>query len=390
MYFRPAIRVEMSDSLKQPINESRIEGNDVTLLKNGDEIFPAMLSAISGAAETICFETFVYWSGDIAQEFASALEERAKAGVKVHVILDWHGAKKMSQNLTREMKAAGVEVEYYRPLRWFNLRRTNYRTHRKLLVVDGKIGFAGGVGVADEWNGHAQDADHWRDNHYRFEGPIVREMLTTFFKNWERCQHEVPNEKDRRYYPELSHVGNDITSAVRSAPYENDFDLFKLFMDSADSTEERLWIATAYFIPGKKLVRALREAARRGVSVKILMCGGHIDKKIVRMASRSIWGNLLESGIQLFEYQPTLLHVKMLIVDDAYVSVGSANVDARSCYLNDEFNINLYGRHFTKQHEDVFNDDLQKSREITMDDWESRSWWTKITDYSARIVRDHL
>ena len=369
---------------------NKLPDNDVTLLQNGDEIFPSMLEAIRQAEQSICFETYVYWTGDIAKEFAEALEERARAGLRVHVILDWYGSLKMDRSLFDAMKKAGVEVECFRPLRWFNIRRSNYRTHRKLLIVDGIIGFTGGVGVADEWTGHAQDRHHWRDNHYRFKGPIVREMQSIFFENWERCGHTAPTETDTRYYPGISPAGNAVTASFFSSPYHNDREILDLFQSAITTANDRLWIATAYFMPGEKVLQNLLDASKRGVEVKVLMCGKHIDEAVVRRASRAFWGEMLEAGIELYEYESTLMHVKMLIVDDEWVSVGSANLDARSCRLNEEAVINLYGKEFTDQHATVFETDLKSARRVTFETWNQRSWWTKLKDALSSLFRSQL
>lgn len=372
------------------LEETKVPGNAVTLLQNGDEIFPAMLEAIREAKHSICFETYVYWSGDIAIAFAEALEEAAKRGVTVLVILDWYGSMKMKRGLFDEMKEAGVQVEYFRPLRWFNFRRANHRTHRKLLIADGRIGFTGGVGVADEWTGNAQDKDHWRDNHYRFEGPIVKSMQTIFFANWSACGHDPPSSDDPHFFPELEPADDVTTASFFSSPLHDDHGILNLFESAITQARTRLWIASAYFMPGEGLVAKLKEARQRGVSVRVLMSGKHIDQDVVRQASRYFWGELLEAGIDLYEYEPTLMHVKMLIVDEAWVSVGSANFDARSCRLNDEAVINLYGADATAEHADIFEKDLQRARKIEMETWRQRPLWTKLTDAFASLFRRQL
>lgn len=368
----------------------RIPYNAVRLLQNGDEIFPAMLEAIRGAERSVCMETYVYWSGKIAEDFAQALAESARRGVMVHVILDWYGCIRMSDDLVNTMRAAGVQVEEFRPLRWYQFVRANYRTHRKLLVVDGKTGFTGGVGIAEEWMGHAQDPDHWRDNHYRFEGPVVREMQAIFFLNWSKCGHTPPARSDLRYYPEINAAGRAVTAACHSSPLEGNDRILTLFRNAISRAQKQIWIATAYFMPGDELLESLIKASRRGVAIKILMCGGHIDKEVVRFASRAHWGRLLKAGIELYEYQPTLFHVKMLIVDNEWVSIGSANFDARSVRLNDELNINLYGEHFVGEHIQVFERDLEKSKQLTLEAWKERPWSIKLKDASARLLRHHL
>jgi cardiolipin synthase len=368
----------------------RVAGNDVRLLENGDEIFPAMLEAIRSAEHSICFETYVYWSGHIAEEFAYALSERARNGVEVQVILDWYGCLWMSEDLLDEMQSAGVHVEIYRPLRWYHLFRTNYRTHRKLLVIDGKVGFTGGVGIADEWTGHAQDSDHWRDDHYRIAGPLVGAMQSVFFENWQECGQQDPSKEDHRYYPELFEVGNVVATVCQSSPFNGENGILELFCSAVSEAQESLSIATAYFMPGEDLMKALVEAAKRGVAINVLMGGPRTDKDVVRFASRAFWGRLLDAGVELYEYEPTLYHVKFLIVNDAWCSVGSANFDARSTRLNDEINVNIYDRALVSGHRKVFARDLEQANKVTREAWKGRSWRCKLKDTFARCFRGQL
>lgn len=364
------------------------QDESITLLQNGDEIFPAMLEAITGARETVCFETFIYWSGSIADKFADALSAKAREGVSVHVLLDWVGCLRMDEALVDQMKEAGVEVEYFRPLRWFNLRRTNHRTHRKILIVDGRTGFTGGVGVADEWSGHAQDPSHWRDNHYRLTGSVVGEMQRAFFINWSTVRQWAPLPDNPAYYPKLENASTMET--VTGAPWHERTRIHTLFLKAVEEATESIKIGTAYFMPGEKLLKALLDARKRGIDITVLMCGPHIDKSIVRQASRAHWGQLLSAGVRLFEYQPTLYHVKLLLIDDAWISVGSANFDARSSWLNDELNINVTDSEVVAQHSELFREDLSRATEITFSDWKRRPFLKKLKDWISQIFRGQL
>jgi len=366
------------------------EGNKVELLKNGNEIFPAMLGAIRGAEMNICFETYVYWSGEIAEEFADALCDRSKNGVDVHVLLDWYGSLRMSDELVDRMVGAGVEVERFRPLKWFNLRRANHRTHRKLLIVDGNIAFTGGVGIAQEWTGDAQDPDHWRDNHYRLSGPIVTEVQRNFFKNWQRCGHVMREEDIPKYFPEITAAGSMDAEVVAASPVDGPETIRTLFVDAVVSAKVSLDVATAYFVPGERLTEALIEAAGRGVEVRVLVCGKHIDETLVRYASRACWGELMEAGIRVFEYDKTLFHVKAITVDEQWTSVGSANFDVRSCCINDELNIIVKDETFAQQHHLLFDEDCSHAHEVTLAAWKGRPIIRRILDRLALIFRPQL
>ena len=363
-------------------------GNEVRALCNGDEIFPAMLEAIRGGKRTICFETFIYWSGSIGREFADALSERARAGVKVHVVLDWVGSGKMDDSLLQEMKQAGVEVVQYHPLRWYSLGRLNNRTHRKLLIVDGKVGFTGGVGIADEWLGNAQDPDHWRDSHFRLEGPAVAQMQAAFMDNWmETCAEVLHGEE---YFPKLEPAGPHAAQLFKSSADDASESVRLMYLLSISSAVKSVRISNAYFVPDSLAVAALVGARERGVRVEIIVPNQHIDKTVVRRASRSLWGPLLEAGVAIYEYQPTMFHVKVVIVDEVWTSVGSTNFDNRSFRLNDEANLNILDAEFAAGQAEVFDQDKGRSRRITFDDWRRRPWRERATERLAGLLRLQL
>ncbi len=367
-----------------------VGGNYIELLKNGDEIFPAMLEAIRSARDNICFETYVYWDGDIAEEFAEALCERSEAGVLVHVLIDWYGSMRMDERLVGSMEASGVEVERFRPLKWFNFRRANHRTHRKLLIVDGSIAFTGGVGIAQEWTGDAQDPHHWRDNHYRIRGPIVTEVQRAFFTNWRRAGHRVADRADDSYFPTLERIGDAAAEIVAASPANGRDGIYHLFEQAVTEAEDSLDLSTAYFVPSRELIGSLIAASERGVRVRLLICGEHIDETLVRYASRASWGKLLAAGVRIYEYEPTLYHVKAITVDDKWTSVGSANFDVRSCRINDELNIVVRDPGFAQLHTDLFEKDCHSAREITFEVWQSRPLLRKILDRLAQTFRHQL
>jgi cardiolipin synthase len=359
---------------------SILDGNRVTELINGDQIFPAMLQAIRGAKKTVLFETFIYWSGDIGKEMADALSERARAGLKVHVLLDWVGSSRVEDAIVDRMKAAGVEVRKYHPLTWYNLDRINNRTHRKLLIVDGATGFTGGVGIAPQWTGKAQDPDHWRDTHYRVEGPIVAQMQSVMLDNWSKTTGKVLHGRD--YFPPLQPAGGQSAQMFASSPNGGSESMLMMMLLAITAATRSIDIANAYFVPDDITRRALVAAARRGVRVRILVPGKYIDTATVRRASRGLWGELLEAGVQIHEYLPTMLHCKLMVVDGIMTSVGSTNFDVRSFRLNDEANLNIYDAAFAARQTEVFEADLTQSRRITLQAWRARPFTEKLHEHA--------
>jgi len=365
-----------------------VPGNEVRALCNGDEIFPAMLDAIRGATRTVCFETFIYWSGSIGRDFAEALCERALAGVKVHVVLDWVGSGKMDASMIEKMQQAGVQVVKYHPLRWYSLGRLNNRTHRKLLIVDGRIGFTGGVGIADNWLGDAQDPEHWRDSHFRLEGPAVAQMQAAFMDNWmETCAQVLHGEE---YFPGLQPIGAQSAQLFKSSADDASESVRLMYLLSISSAVRSVRIANAYFVPDSLAVATLAAAQRRGAKVEIIVPNRHIDSKIVRRASRSLWGPLLEAGVAIYEYQPTMYHVKVVVVDEVWTSVGSTNFDNRSFRLNDEANLNILDAGFAETQAREFEKDKAKARRITLEEWRRRPWRERATERLAGLLRLQL
>jgi cardiolipin synthase A/B len=365
-----------------------VAGNRVTALHNGDEIFPAMLEAIRGAETTITFETYIYWQGEIAREFSAALTERAKAGVKVHVLLDWLGSKKMDVALIERMKDAGVEVEHYHPLRWFNLDRINNRTHRKLLVVDGRIGFTGGVGIADEWSGKGDSPGHWRDTHYRIEGPVVADVQAAFMDNWLKTRSQVLHGED--YFPPLEEVGTVAAQMFKSSPREGGESVRLMYLLAIASAQKIIQIGNPYFVPDDLSIETLIAARRRGVKIELVLMGRETDTEFTRKASRSRWGRLLAAGVEIYEFQPTLYHNKLMVVDDCLVSVGSTNFDNRSFRLNDEANLNVLDTAFAQEQVGQFRRDKARSRQITLEAWHKRPRMEKVLEHGAGLFRSQL
>lgn len=354
-----------------------IEGNRVEALLNGDQIFPAMLAAIRSAQKTITFETYIYWSETIGQEFTEALAERARAGVKVHLMLDFIGSMKMDDAALQTMRDAGVQVQRYHKPAWWKLARLNNRTHRKLLIVDGTVGFTGGVGIADQWRGNAQDENHWRDTHFRVEGPVVGQMQAVFTDNWTKSTGVVLDGP--LYFPPLVARGTMPAQMFSSSPTGGSASMHLMYLMAITAARESIDLSASYFVPDELAIRALIAAAKRGVRVRIITPGKEIDAAIVRLASRERWGELLEGGVQIAEFQPTMYHVKALIVDQLMVSVGSTNFDNRSFSINDEANLNILDADFARAQAAVFEDDWRRSRPISLESWRNRPWTEKLS-----------
>ena len=365
-----------------------VPGNRVTSLLNGDETFPAMLGAIRSARRTITFESYIFWSSRVGREFTEALSERARAGVRTHLLLDWAGSQKVDRDDLERMRKAGVEVVLYRPPRWYQLGRLNRRTHRKLLVVDGRIGFTGGMGIGDQWLGHAQDRDHWRDSQFRAEGPVVAQLQAAFMDDWFEAEGAVLDGPG--YFPDLDPVGSELGQVFRSSPEKGNGNLRLMFLLAIASASHRILIANSYFVPDRMTVDMLVAARRRGVEVEIVVPGPILDAQVVRRASRAKWGPLLEAGVRIYEYQPTMYHVKLMVVDDVWVSVGSTNFDDRSFRLNQEANLNVLDSKFGAEQARVFAEDRGHSRRVTLEEWRHRSVWERIQERFAGVMQKQL
>jgi cardiolipin synthase len=377
-------RREMSALLGPAI----VGGNRIEALHNGEQIFPAMLQAIQAARQTVTFETYIYWSGEVGSRFTDALVERARAGVRVHVMLDWLGSDKIDRGLIQRMKDAQVEVERYHPLRWYNIGRINNRTHRKVLTIDGRVGFTGGVGVADQWRGHAQDAAHWRDMHFRVEGPVVGQMQAAFLDNWIKTTGNVLHGDG--YFPELQEVGPSPMQFFLSSPAGGSGSMRLMYLAAITAAARSIDITAAYFIPDSLMTAELVKARGRGVRIRVLVPDKHTDSKVVRIISKKEWGPLLEAGVEISTYEPTMLHAKMLIFDGFMVSVGSTNFDTRSFELNDEASLNVYDAEFAQHMTAVFETDLQSSVGYSLKQWRARSWLERVAEAALLPIRAQL
>ncbi len=379
---------EFRRSLSALLGPQLVEGNKVETLLNGEQIFPSMLAAIRAAKSTITFETYIYWSGSIGREFVDALEERARAGVRVHVLLDWVGSLKMEQALVDEMKQAGVQVERFHEPHWSQWNKLNNRTHRKLLVVDGRIGYTGGVGIADHWRGQARNPQEWRDSHFRIEGPVVAQMQSVFLDNWMKVTGDVLHGEP--YFPALQPAGDLAAQMFSSSPSGGSESMQLMYLLAITAAKRSIDLANSYFVPDEMTIQTLVDAARRGVKVRVIVPSGHIDSEVVRKASRGSWGPMLQAGIEIAEFQPTMFHVKGLVVDGMFSSVGSTNFDNRSFRLNDEANLNVLNRDFGAIQRRIFDQDWALARRITLAEWQARPWTERLLERLAKLLDSQL
>ncbi len=380
----PQFQKAMSRLLSAPLTE----GNTIQVFNNGVEIFPAMLKAIREAKKSITFEAYIYWSDHVGQEFIEALSDRARAGVKVHVLVDWLGSRKLEDEYQEKLKKAGVELEIYRRPSLNNLTEMNQRTHRRILVIDGRVGFTGGVGICDDWDGNADSPDKWRDSQFRVEGPAVALLQSAFMDNWLKLRPTI--HIDENYFPMLSPQGPSSVQVFKSSNEEGSETVHLMFQLAIASAKKNIYLESAYFMPDDFFVGELIKARKNGVRIQIILPGPHTDSPLVQKASKTKWKKLIEAGVEIYEYQPSRFHCKVLIVDDFFVSVGSTNFDNRSFRLNDEANINIYDSNFAQREIEIFERDKKVSDLVTLDRIENRSWFEKLTDETAALLQSQL
>jgi cardiolipin synthase len=365
------------------------QGNDIELLINGDEIFPAMIETMRGARRSLNFLSYLYWSGEIGSRIAAVLCECARAGVEVNVLLDAVGSAKMDRSLICDMDEAGVTFAYFRPPKPYAVRRLNNRTHRKLLIADGEIGMTGGVGIADQWTGDAQDPDHWRDSHVRVRGPVVRGLQGAFAENWLEATGDVL--VGEAYLPRLEPVSQGgAMQVVRSTAEVGDTNIEALYFLAIACARTSLHLTSAYFAPRPAFVEALTDAAARGVDVRILVPGPYIDKDFVRQAGRAVYEQLLRSHVRIFEFCPTMIHAKTLTIDGVWSSVGSVNFDNRSFQLQDEITLCVCSREFASRLDQQFEHDLERSSEIQLGRWNGRAPGARAKEGLTKLARREL
>jgi cardiolipin synthase len=346
------------------------EGNRYIVHTNGHQFFPAMLKAIQGARRRISFESYIYKSGtSIAEEFTRALEEAARRGVTVNLVLDAVGAQSLSQDDLKRLRSAGCTVALFNSPTWYSLEEVNYRTHRKILVVDGEIGFTGGAGVDDQWKGNARNRDEWRDTQIEVRGPLARLLEAGFYENFVETAGVVAPVLDERVSPKDTEGASFV---VRSSPTGGSNDLKRLYLLAIGSARKTLDITTPYFVPDESTLWSLRDAIRRGVRIRLLVESDITDAMPVKYASRHYYERLLELGMEIYEYQPTMMHTKALVVDGIWSMFGSANFDNRSLELNDELNVGVTSRDLAARLLQDMEADLKVSHRLELAAWRQR------------------
>ncbi len=365
-----------------------LPGNKIELLQNGDEYFPAMLGAIKAAQESINFEAYIVYSDKVGHTFRDALCERARAGIQVRVLLDGLGSGwKLDNSDVRMLKKAGCKFAYYHPLLSWRIDRTNRRSHRRVLVVDGRVGFTGAVGFAEQWSGHAQDPKHWHDVQLRVEGPIVSELQNAFEAHWVKTFGETLSGAGQ--FPALANAGTVSAQTIAS----HSFSIAPVPLTQAvafAAAKKRIWITNAYCTPTKDQVDLLVRAVQRGVDVRLILPGEHDDQPLTKSAGRAAYGRMLEGGVKIFEYQPTMIHTKAMVIDGLFALVGSSNFDARSSEINEEVDLAIYDQDFGRKMEAMFEEDLRHSKQYTLEQFRNRSLWERTTEWLMLPFRSQL
>ena len=384
----PSVKSEkfMNDS-RDACQAPWVSGNHVTTLVNGAEYFPAMLEAIESAQHTICFETFVAVDAEVTYAMVQALCRKAKSGVKVHFILDAIGSMSLGDWYWNALEEAGAEAYLYRTFGEFTNIGYNNRDHRKLLIVDGKVGFTGGAGYADCWDGDAEASWRWRDTMYQVDGPVVAELQHAFNNNWAELTgtHLLGNG----YFPKLTKQGTMKTQAILGAPKERGDTLGAGYLIAIDSAKKSLLIEHAYFVPNKELRKALVRASQRGVEIDIIMPNDSIDSQTLRVTSKTHWRELMDAGMRLYEYDACMLHGKLIVVDDELSIIGSGNFDDRTFFINDEFNLHVLCKDFAREQREMFEHDLSQSNRMSYRDI-AVPWKHKPLQWIGKILEPQL
>ncbi|MBA4148626.1 MAG: cardiolipin synthase [Verrucomicrobia bacterium] len=387
---RKEIKVEYSiadPSFKQSLDGllgfAFVGGNRITTLVNGDEIFPDMLEAIRGAQKSITLETYIWSDSEIGREFKKALSERAQAGVNVYVIVDGMGSIRLKQTEINLMRDAGIRFYKFNRRKWYSVNlQINHRTHRKIMIVDGKIGFIGGSCIHDSWLGDAETEDQWRDTHYRIEGPSITQMQGIFAENWRQTTGEILHGPD--FFPRIQPSGNLLVQCYMSGPKDRQEIVRVSFLYSMSAAKKNIRIAHSYFFPDELTRVTLYEALKRGVEIEVIV-PGKLDSKTVKAASRVHWADLMDAGVKFYEYGPAMYHVKKIIVDDELVIAGSANFDSRSFRINDEANFNVMDRQFAAEQIVIFEKDKAQCRQMSAAELRKRSVFVKAFDRIAGL-----
>jgi cardiolipin synthase A/B len=365
-----------------------LEGNILTLLNNGDAFYPPMLDAIKRAKYSITIEAYIYWAGEIGAVFADALAERAKAGCPVKILLDAIGSANIGREILDVLEAGGCQVAWYNPIRWYSLGRFNNRTHRKSLIIDGDRAFTGGAGIADHWRGDARGPHEWRDMQIRLEGPAVVPLQAGFAYNWQQTTGELLSGD--AFYPIIERRGPLAVQTLLSSPETGGSNVRTMYYLSIVCARESIYIANPYFVPDPVAIETLIEAKQRGVNVRIMVSGIRNDNWLARHNSVRLFGRLLDAGIEIQEFNRTMLHHKTMVVDRRWVTVGTANFDNRSFAHNEESNVCVMDRALADELHAVFEEDLAGCERVTMDAWRARGAWARAQEFVAAFLQEQV
>jgi cardiolipin synthase len=365
------------------------EGNAVDILNNGDEFYPSMLKAIERAQCSITIEAYIYWAGDIGRRFAEALAARANAGIGVKILLDAVGSSTIGDEILEILEKGGCQLAWYNPVRPYSIAHFNHRTHRKSLILDGRVAFTGGAGIADHWMGHAQDEHHWRDIQIRMEGPAVMPLQAGFAQNWLETTGEVITGYE--FYPAMeTPAGPLAVQTILSSPETGASTARTFYYLSIAAARRTVDIANPYFVPDQGAIDLLIAAKKRGVRVRVMVAGIHNDNWIARQNSVRLYGPLLKEGIEIYEYNHTMLHQKTMVVDSVWSTVGTTNFDSRSFAHNEENNVCVCDAQVAKELERIFNQDIKGCEVMTLAKWRRRPLFDKFMQNAASLLQEQV
>ena len=363
-----------------------VPGNLVTVLENGDEFYPAMLDAVRNARHSITIEAYIYWDGEIGLEFAEALAERSRSGVAVKILLDAVGSATIGRRILETLETGRCQLAWFNPIRWYALGAINRRTHRKTLLIDGRIAFTGGAGIADHWKGQAQDPEHWRDTQIRLEGPAAIPLQTGFAQNWLETTGELISGST--FFPQIPPSGTVPVQTMLSSPATGASAARILYYLAIVCARKSVQIANPYFVPDQAAIDILIDACKRGVEVTVIVSGIRNDNWLARNNSTRLYGALLKHGIHLYEYNRTMLHQKTMVIDGRWATIGTTNFDSRSFALNEESNVSFTDRSLVTELQHAFEADRNVSERITPAAWQRRGVWTQLQELVASVFQE--
>jgi cardiolipin synthase len=379
---------EFLDTMAGATGAPFIPGNSVEFLNNGDEFYPRMLEAIASAQHSITIEAYIYWAGEVGLEFAQALAERAHNGVVVKILLDAIGSSSIGADILHTLEEGRCQVAWYNPIHWYTIGRFNNRTHRKSLIVDGRLAFTGGAGIADHWRGRARGPHEWRDMQIRVEGPAVTPLQTGFALNWQQSTGELLSGS--LYYPSVPESGPLSVQTMLSSPDSGDSTARIMYYLSIVCARKSIYIANPYFVPDAVAIETLIDAKRRGIDVRIMVSGIRNDNWIARQNSVRLFGRLLDAGIEIYEYNRTMLHHKTMVVDGVWLTIGTTNFDNRSFAHNEESNVCIYDRALGRLLQHIFKDDMAVCERVTRRKWKQRGAWARIQEFVASFFEEQV